>query len=203
MPNDPAFQKSVLLATLKLFDANSGPLIEDFAEDVPVAQEGMTGLACPVDFTQERVDLTETERLCAALKKEMLSMRPWYDLALQKRGRTTVGISGVEMDSLGDFICAFLTGEVPKNPREDIALPYTLNLATDDLKAYYFEAITIQPGQESPSSQVLSDWFYDETMAGRVLFALKDTLKSSKDRLMRFIGNALIIPTTQVKKKNK
>lgn len=203
MPNDPAFQKRVLLATLRLFDAESGPLLEDFPEDAPVMQEEITGLACPVDFTQEKADLTETEELCAAFKKEMLSMRPWYDLSLKKRGRTTVGVSGVELDSLGDFICSFLMGEIPKNLREDIALPYTLNLATDDLKAYYFEGITAQPGQESPSSQVLSDWFYDETVAGKVLFALRDTLKNSEDRVMKTVGNALIIPVNQAKKKRQ
>ncbi len=159
--------------------------------------EEITGLACPVDFSQEEAVLTETESLCAALDREMRSMRPWYDLAVQKRGRTTVGISGVALDALGDFICAFLAGETPENPREDIALPYALNFATDDLKAYYFEAITSQPGQESASSRVLSDWFYQETIAGKVLFALRDTCRNSADRQMKFVCNLLIIPTAQ------
>ena len=128
-------------------------------------------------------------------------MRPWYDLSVQKRGRTTVGVSKVELDALGDFICAFLTGKAPENPREDIDLPYTLNLATDDLKAYYFEAITTQPGQESASSRVLSDWFYQETVAGKVLFALSESCNNSEDRLMKFICNLLIIPIAQKNKK--
>jgi hypothetical protein len=200
VPKDPVFQKRVLLATLKLLEAANGPVIEDFSEDAPIEEEALTGLACPVDFSQGDADFTETETLCAALNREMQSMRPWYDLALQKRGRTTVGISGVDLDALGDFICAFLTGGAPENPREDIDLPYTLNLATDDLKAYYFEAITTQPGQESASSRVLSDWFYQETVAGKVLFALSESCKNSEDRLMKFICNLLIIPMAQ---KNK
>jgi len=200
VPNDPVFQKRVLLAALELFVVANGPVIEDFPEDAPIEEEALTGLACPVDFSQGDADITETETLCAALNREMQSMRPWYDLALQKRGRTTVGISGVEVGALGDFICAFLTGEAPENPREDIDLPYTLNLATDDLKAYYFEAITTQPGQESASSRVLSGWFYQETVAGKVLFALSESCKNSEDRLMKFICNLLIIPTAQ---KNK
>jgi hypothetical protein len=197
VPNDPAFQKRVLLAALNLLEVSKGPVIENFPEDAPFASEAITGLACPVDFSQDDAHLTETDSLCAALNKEMRAMRPWYDLSVEKRGRTTVGISGLEPNSLGDFICAFLKGEIPQNPRDDIDLPYTLNFATDDLKAYYSEGITTQPGQESASSRVISDWFYQETVAGKVLFALRDSCMNSDDRLMKFIGNLLIIPLAQ------
>lgn len=201
VPNDPTFQRRVLTAALKLFETESGPVLEDFPEDAPISEGEITTLSCPVDFVQEDVELTETEKLCSTFKKEMLSMRPWYDLAVQKRGRTTVGVSKVEPDDLDDFICSFLKGETPENPRDDIALPFTLNLATDDLKAYYFEAVTTQPGQESPSSEVLSDWFYDETVAGKVLFALRDLGKKSEDGLMKILGNVLLIPAAQVNKR--
>jgi hypothetical protein len=189
------------MATLKLFEAENGPVLEDFPEDAPVSETEFTTLSCPVDFVQEDVELTETEKLCSTFKKEMLSMRPWYDLGVQNRMRTTVGVSKVDLDDLDDFICSFLKGETPDNPRDDIALPFTLNLATDDLKAYYFEAITTQPGQESPSSEVISDWFYDETVAGKVLFALRDLGKKSEDGLMKVLGNVLIVPAAQVNKR--
>ncbi len=133
----------------------------------------------------------------------MISMRPWYDLSVQKRGRTTYGVSRVELDYLDDFLCSLLKGKVPDNPRGDIDLPYTLNLATDDLKAYYFEAITTQPGQESPSSESLSDWFYNDTLAGKVLYKLRDICKKSEDGLMKILGTVLIIPATQEAKKIK
>jgi hypothetical protein len=203
VPNDPVFQKRVLLAALELLEVANGPVIEDFPEDAPIGDEALTGLTCPVDFSQDEANLTETETLCASLKREMQSLRPWYDLAVQNRGRTTVGISGVDLDALGDFICAFLKDETPENPREDIDLPYTMNLATDDLKAYYFEAITTQPGQESVSSRVLSNWFYQETVAGKVLFALSESCKNSEDRRMKFICNLLIIPMAQKNKVRK
>ncbi len=201
IPNDPEFQKRVLRAALKLLEAKSGPVLVDFPEDAPVAEEAVSTLSCPVDFGQSEVELTDIDKLCSAFKKEMVSLRPWYDLALKTRGRTTVGVSKVDLDGLGDFICSFLEGEIPDNPRDDIALPYTINLATDDLKAYYFEAMTAQPGQESPSSKVLSDWFYDETVAGKVLFNLRDIGKKSSDPLMKILGNILIIPAAQINKR--
>ncbi len=192
-----------MLAALRLFEAESGPVLEDYPEDAPPAEGEISTLSCPVDFGQPDVELTETEKLCSAFKKEMTSLRPWYDLAVKKRGRTTVGVSKVDLDGLGDFICSFFGDEIPDNPRDDISLHFTLNLATDDLKAYYFEAITAQPGQESPSSQVLSDWFYDETMAGKVLFALRDRANEGDDGMMKMLGNVLIIPAAQVEKRMK
>lgn len=201
IPNNPAFQKRVLLSALKLFERAKGPIIEDFPEDAPMIGEEITALACPVDFSQEETGHSETGALLNALKKEIQSLRPWYDLSVEKRGRTTVGISGVALDALADFIGAFLEGEIPENPRDDISIPYTLNLATDDLKAYYFEAATMQPGQETASSRVLSDWFYQETVAGNVLFALRNSCVESEDRLMKFICNLLIIPMAQQKRK--
>ncbi|MCP4668434.1 MAG: hypothetical protein GY849_18985, partial [Deltaproteobacteria bacterium] len=149
VPNDPGFQRRVLLSALRLLEAQTGPVLEDFPEEAPVATDEPTILSCPVGFARKEEDLTETQKLCAALKREMDAMRPWYDMAVKKRGRTTVGVSGLDLKSMADFICSFLEGDPPESPRKDIPLPYALNLATDDLKAYYFEGITSQPGQES------------------------------------------------------
>jgi hypothetical protein len=129
-----------------------------------------------------------------------MSLRPWYDMAIEKRGRTTVGVSKVDFNEIPDFICAFLKGDIPENPRKDLALHYTLNLAVDDLKAYYTEAITTQPGQESPASLVLNDWFWNETTAGKVLFKLRDVCKNSDDGFMKLVGNVLLVPAEQVSK---
>jgi hypothetical protein len=201
VPNDPAFQKRVLLAALKLFEAQDGPVLEDFPEDAPVSKDQVTTLACPVNFARADEDLSETEKLCAAFKKEMVSMRPWYDMAIKKRGRTTVGVSGLDLDTIADFICSFLEGSVPENLRDDISLPFTLNLVTDDLKAYYYESITAQPGQESPSSKVLFDWFWGETLAAQALLAIREASSKSKDGLMKLVGKGLIIPAALTARK--
>ncbi|MBW2366167.1 MAG: hypothetical protein JRF25_14320, partial [Deltaproteobacteria bacterium] len=42
---------------------------------------------------------------------------------------------------------------------------------------------------------------YDETVAGKVMFALRDLGKKSDDMLMKIIGNVLIIPAAQVSKR--
>lgn len=198
IPNDPSFQKRVLLATLKLLEAPDGPRLEDFPEDAPASPDEITVLSCPVNFVQKGMDTGETEQLHAAFNREIISMRPWYDMAVKKRGRTTVGVSGINLEAIGDFIYSFLKGVEPENPRDDIPLAYTLKFAVDDLKAYYFEGITAQPGQESVSSQVLADWFWWETVAGKVLLAVKETGKTNEDDLMRTVSSKLIVPAWKV-----
>lgn len=195
-PNDPVFQRRVLRAALTLLEAPKGPVLEDFEEDAPDAGHMSVGLACPVDFGGEKGHSLDgvTDR-AAALQREMNALRPWYDRALKQRGRTTVGVSGVDLDAMAGFICAFLDGERPPSPREDLSLPYVLNLATDDLKAYYFEAITAQPGQEGVlSSQAVSDWFWGETVAGRILLHIKARCSRSEDKGMRLVGQKFIVP---------
>lgn len=194
IPNDPSFQKRVLLATLKLLEAPDGPRLEDFQEDAPSSPCGITVLSCPVNFAQKGTDTGETEQLQAAFNREIISMRPWYDMVVKKRGRTTVGISGINLEAIGDFIYSFLEGIEPENPRDDIPLAYALKFAVDDLKAYYFEGVTAQPGQESVSSQVLADWFWEETVAGKVLLAVKEAGNTNEDDLIRMVTSNLIVP---------
>lgn len=194
LPNDPAFQKRVLMAALRLLEAPTGPVIEDYPEDAPVSAGQVTTLSCPVSFAQPEMDTSETDQLCAAFKREMLSLRPWYDLVVEKHGRTTAGTSGIDVDALGDFVCSFLGDGEPESPLAGVAVAYVLKLAAEDLKAYYMEGITAQPGQEFASSEILADWFWSETMAGEVLQAIRGTRGKSEDGLMRIVGGALLVP---------
>lgn len=200
VPGDPEFQRRVLLSVLRLLEAPQGPVLEDYLEEAPASPDQPAVLSCPVDFTQDRTDLTDGEKLCSALRKEMGAMRPWYDMALGKRGRTTVGVSGLALDAIPGFLCAFLGGDPPASPLKDVKLPYALNLATDDLKAFYFEAITSQPGQESVSGEGVSDWFYGETVAGRLMYKLREVCGKSEDKLMKVVGNVLIVPVGQAQR---
>lgn len=198
VPNDPPFQKRVLLATLKLLETPDGPRLEDFPEDAPTSPDEITMLSCPVNFVQKRIAPGETEQLHTAFNREIISMRPWYDIAVKKRGRTTVGVSGINLEAIGDFIYSFLKGVEPENPRDDIPLAYTLKFAVDDLKAYYFEGITAQPGQESVSSQVLADWFWEETVAGKVLLTVKEVGNKNEDDVIRMVTDRLVVPAWKV-----
>jgi hypothetical protein len=194
-PNNIRFQSRVLLALLKLFEAPEGPLLEDFPDIAPESGDEETVLACPVDFTQAAAETENTDHLRSAFHREITAMRPWYDMAVAKRKRTTVGVSGIELENLGDFIYTFIKGPQPKNPREDMAVAFTLKLAIEDLRSYYIEGVTVQPGQEGASSKMLKDWFWNETMAGKVLLEVVKACKKSPDKDMNIVGSHYIVPT--------
>ena len=194
VPNNAAFQKKVLLSTLKLLEAPDGPVLRDFKEDAPDTAVVDAVWACPINLVRKEADLGNSGAMRAALKKEMVELRSWYDRALKKRQRTTVGVSGLEMEQIVEFICAFLDG-IPENPRQDIAIAYTLNFAVDDLKSYYYEAAAAQPGDLSPTSSDLDGWFWEQTAAANVLFAIKDRCLDSEDKMLQLVGKLLLIPS--------
>ena len=184
----------MLIAALELLNAASGPLIVDFPGEAPVSETQATPLACPVSFKGKEEELSDSQKLAAALKAEIAGMRNWYDLALEKRGRTTVGVSGLEINQVGDFLCAFLLGNTPENPCPDLALPYAVNLVVDDLKAYYCEALTAQPGQAALSPEAVNEWFWKDTAASKALYVLRDVFNQGEDDLLKIVGNMLLIP---------
>ena len=66
--------------------------------------------------------------------------------------------------------------------------------AVEDLKAYYWEAITAQPGQSAADSTVPADWFWHGTTAGRVLFAVQEVCKHSDVPGMQVVAAGFLIP---------
>jgi hypothetical protein len=200
-PNNAPFQRRVLITLLELLEAPSGPILVDFPDDEPESSEEPTVLSCPVIYTQAMDETAATDKLEVAFHREMNAMRSWYDISLVKRKRTTVGISGIDLDALGDFIYAAAKGKEPVNPRKDLSLAYTIKFAAEDLKAYYIEGITSQPGQEGASSKTLQNWFWDETKAGEVLLELKKICEASPDKMLNMIGAHFIVPGNITRRK--
>lgn len=157
----------------------------------------MMGWSCPINLSDESADLTDNQKLLAAFKREVNRMHSWYDLALKGRRRTTFGLSGISPEAVADFIGGFLDGSIPKNPREDLPLALTLKLAVDDLKAYYLEAAEGEPGESTPGSAQLAEWFWKETSAARALRVVKEYCQRSDDKMLQITGTRLIIPMDQ------
>jgi hypothetical protein len=194
VPGDTAFQTRVLRAALQLLEAASGPVLVDFPDDAPAVADAPTPLVCPVSFASPPEDLSDTDFLQSALQREMTQLRTWYDLAVTRRGRTTVGVSRLTPEEMGTFIGAFLDGQAPSNPRADIPLAALFRYAVEDLKAYYCEALAAQPGNSTADSTTLADWFWRDTAAGRVLFAVHEVSKQSAIPGMQAVAAGLLIP---------
>lgn len=199
-PDDPGFQRRVLLAALKLLDSPNGPLLVDFPEEAPegeaASEAGMQGWSCPVSFALDMRPETDLERLRTAFKREVAELRPWYDLSIERRKRTAVVDFGP--DSAWELLDEFAAGDTPRIPKADLALGTALRLAAQDLKAFYFEAATARPGSASPASGAFNRWFWQETAAGRILKAVKERCLTEADKSLRKTGAMLLVPLDQV-----
>ena len=134
-PNDGGFQRDVIMNALALLNADSGPVRQDYPVELPDSDQ--LPPPCPVSFKRNQ-DMDTWQRRIAA---EVASLGPWYELGLQRRGRTTVGVSGRELSELIPFVTRW-----PDHPAEAPPDLKKLKLALEDLKAFYAEAIMSRPG---------------------------------------------------------
>ena len=191
VPNDPGFQTRVITAALEMFNEDKGPVLKDFLEEAPEGAAYTGTPACPVDFQPHPEPITELDKLMTAFKVEFSQMRSWYDLAAEKRGRTTAVTSDGGVENIVGTLTDFLKHESIATGSADISRGTTLRMAVEDLKAYYFEAVTIQPGQPTDSHS-LAEWFWGETLAARVISKIRERCFKSQDDSLRHITRALI-----------
>lgn len=190
VPNDVGFQKDVLVTLLNLLERTDGPVIlDDYPIDAPKADDDGVVLSCPVRFDVDTPEDADPKKV--KLLREIQAMRPWYDMALEKRGRTTVGGSGLAIDDIGDFLCDYIKGERPENPRKEVEHTVSLKLAVEDLKGFYIEGITAQPGQENLSSNTLKEWFWEKTIAGEMVFELIKVCSQSEEMGLKMTARFL------------
>jgi hypothetical protein len=190
IPRHPEFQRDVLLAALRLLERENGPIIEDYPHDAPYDDLGAEpeGLVCPVSFPGRPSQGTLGEQLAA----EVEQLGVWHDLAVRHRGRTTLGVTGLGIDALAAYVAAWLADSPPAPFRADLAHGDALKLACDELKAYYYEAKSVQPGRHG--SAAIQRWFWHETAAGQAFVALREKAAQSTDPSMKPLALISLVP---------
>lgn len=191
VPGDAAFQRAVLIAALKLLEAASGPVLEDYPVEAPIgaptAEDGNSGFACPVNFARA----VDDDSISAALQREIAELLPWHSEALRRRGRTTATLSGFEPLALAEFIASVLVNPDTASANNGMDAATAIRLACEDMKAFYLEAVSAQPGARA--AQAARDWFWHETSGGKALFAVRDALLGSSSlELQRYGGKGLV-----------
>ncbi len=91
---------------------------------------------------------------------------------------------------------AFLENQATPAPRDDHAPGRVLKLAYEDIKAYYGEAVTAQPG--FGASLQVENWLFNETVFGKALWTLRDICQASDDEYFRYLGRNSIVPDRQI-----
>ncbi|ETW98471.1 MAG: hypothetical protein ETSY1_18600 [Candidatus Entotheonella factor] len=196
-PDNPAFQTRVVRAALELLERPTGPVLEDFPDDEPEGTPSEMPLACPVSFAAQVAELDAEGELLNAFQAEVEGLRNWYDVAVSQRGRTTADTTGLAPEVVADFIAAFARGEEPDNPLSEVSLGTALKMASEDLKAYYNESVTAQPGRTTDSIS-LANWFWGETAAARVLNEVRKYCLGREGGEYQRLGTTLLVPRRQL-----
>jgi len=174
-PDDPALQHAVVRAALALLDAPAGPVLVDYPEDAFAGEDLNLPQAAAIQPTMTSLDLAG----------EVAALQPHHAAWLAAHdGRTAIGVSGVtpaQMPELARFLEGYAAGtdaDWPSRPA-DAPLPQWVRWATDDLKAYEFEARMAARPDEGYHAR--HRWFWAETAAGNVCRAIRDRLKAAGD----------------------
>ncbi len=188
VPGDAAFQRRVLTRALRLLEASAGPVLADYDEEAPQAGgDDGEGVACPVSFGGQ-ADLLDVG---AVLAREVEELAPWHDIAMQRRGRTTTGFSGVPIEEAARIIAASLALAPP--PRlNGVSAGESLKVLCDDLRAYYYEAAGARPGRLD--AQAIQQWFWRETAAGKAFLELQKVCVASDDPTLQVFGGNTLVP---------
>jgi hypothetical protein len=191
-PNDPAYQTKVIRAAFKLFDTPTGPVLEDFADTIPV-KNGRMGYALPPEFVISAEDIGDVDALVAEIQTEIKELRSAYDLAVAARGRTTVGASELAIEDFAPYIGEFVKGGKPRSPRKGMTPIPLLKLVVEDLNAYYTESRTHRDTIDD--FELLGKWFWEESKAGLLIMWLEAKSLASEDKVLRqIVDMSLITP---------
>ena len=193
-PNAPAFQRRVLMALLDLFKLAKGPALIPFPDQAPAAPADQEGWACPINLSPPPPG-SPFDQLQAALQDEIERLRPWHEEAKCARGRTTVGISGLAVADVPALMMAFAQNIALPSPQAGTPTVVVVKRATDDLKAFYYEAATAKPGRINDVA--LADWLWGETAFGRALLALRKACLMSDEAAIKNLGQLQLMPNHQ------
>lgn len=173
--NDAELQTRVMRAAFALLDAPSGPVLEDFPEDLYAGQD--INLAQASGVSQLVAD--------ADVAFEVTTLRPYYEQWVTAHvGRTAVGVTRVDQRrfrGLVRLLEAYAEGRDVDVPEwnTDIPLPQFVRWAADDLKAFYLEARMQQ--RPSDTFQELNGWLWSQTALANLLRAVRDRMRAQGD----------------------
>jgi hypothetical protein len=179
-PDHPEFQLGVVRALLDLFKEPAGPVLADYPLEAPDHGQAEQVWSCTLPLPPLPEATTPEEHLRQSLLQEVGLFAPWYGEALRKHGHTAFGLAGLPTDRIADmaaFVAGYAVGETPSLPEGvEGAELQMLRFIADDLKSFYLEAASMQPGGEDATAFQRNRWLYHDTWFGRALYDIRDRL---------------------------
>ena len=176
-PNNVELQQRVLKAALSLLDEpGSEILLKDYGEEASHL-DGDLYWTFPGEL--------DTSSVIA----EANSVLPIWHKARARINKTTFGISGLSSEAAVEFIHRYHSTDPMPNPK-GMALVSRARFAIDDIKVFYFEAALANGGR--PSSYQLNQWFWKQTLAGRMILEFQESTRHTNDKNLKLIEHCLV-----------
>ncbi|MBV8512770.1 MAG: hypothetical protein JO289_21625 [Xanthobacteraceae bacterium] len=197
-PRDAGFQLNVMTQALQLLTAENGPVIlADFPDEDPTSVD-LPNWAPPFDLAPPEANLVFDAALEKALQHEAAKALAAYEQFVKINGRTTVGLSRMDVEVIINYVASFPAQTGQPEPPQGVTAVQLLRWAVDDLKAFYLEAMSAGP--EIPASRQMQTWFWDRTLAARVIIALRRLLLGRDDKQSQLVGRMNLVPSAQVQR---
>ena len=188
-PDSPGLQRRVLEAGLGLLVRSDVPVLENFSDQgYRAVSEKTDRWSCPVNLPPRARWIKYPSK---ALAKEISLLAPCRISNNAKTGRTVFGVSGLDIGEIATFIDGFIADQDITYTGKDKLLAQKLKFAADDLKVWYYEAASLQPGT---ISEEITEWFWCETAAGETLLQLASLMALSNQKRLTIIGTKGIVP---------
>jgi hypothetical protein len=195
-PNEPQFQRRVLVSALELLERSDGPVLVDFPDDAPEPPATLASWSPPGHPVRPDDRLGRGDEFAAAARSEIAALRPLRDRWVREHGGTRFDrITGLEPEDAVALILAYMKDKSTANPLPAYALDRTIKFAADDLKHFYYQAALARPGRITDIR--LDDWFFGEALAGELLLRLRANLRNAADPGLRESGEISLIPSHQ------
>jgi len=180
-PGNAGLQRQVLSEALALLDQDCPePLLRNFSdESIEI-----------MDDADWRFPGTLND---ASPRAEAAGVLPIWQLARERIGRSSYGISGLTPEAAVEFIERYHSPEpmqISKGMAKGMAKVSRARFAIDDIKAFYLEAAMAEGGH--PSTRQLLDWFWDHTLAGALIREFQETARVSEDSNLELIAYSLV-----------
>lgn len=169
----------------------------DYPVDADEHSDVSDPLACPVNFQARSESVSITDTMIEEFERELSTMQTWYDLASEKSSRPPPGVSGLSVRQIKDLLADFVNNRIDTQEINDQKVSDLLRLACEDLKAFYFKAVSAQPGQ-STDVTVLADWFWGGTYAAACINEVRKICLTQQSKDMQLAGKLLLIPRSQM-----
>ena len=132
-PNNPAFQRRVLMQALNLLERTDGPVIlEHFPDDNP-SWSDRVGWQPAINLPALSASTTAAQWQ-VAFAAELALVLPVWERFKARFGRTTVGLAGQTPETWPGFATSYLDGALPTVKLHDTPA-LALRFLADDIKA--------------------------------------------------------------------